>query len=156
MSLKTKNLSFDMHHFHTWRTFTLAIIMQVSLLMFIWTAFLIQSDLKVPLMILTFLISFITLVWHIIEVRKIVKLVVAQDQLQFGSMILPADNIDEVVLAGDQITIELVHKIHSYTVLRLKLKQKAQAKQLNQALLLFCAEQLVEIKDEMRIVSHVV
>lgn len=153
MSMRWRDTRFDMHHFHTWRTFTLTVIMQLSLLLFIWTVFLMESIWKVPVMSLTILISFIALVWQMIEIRKIRPFIVAKDQLQYGPLIMTVDNIDEIVIAGNLITIKLVHKIGSYSLLRLRLKHKDQVKLFHEVLQLFCKEHLVELKLETQAVS---
>ncbi|RJX37649.1 hypothetical protein D3P09_22000 [Paenibacillus pinisoli] len=153
MSIRWRDTRFDMHHFHTWRTFTLTVIMQLSLLLSIWTAFLIESNWKVSVMSLTILISIIALVWQVIETRKTKPFKMAKDQLQYGALIITLDNIDEIAIAGNLITIKLVHKIRSYSLLRLRLKHKNEAKALYGALQLFCSEHLVELKVESHTVS---
>jgi len=153
MSMRWRDTRFDMHHFHTWRTFTLTVIIQLSLLLFIWTAFLMESIWKVPIMSLTILISFIALVWQIIEVRKTQQFIIAKAQLQYGPLILTVDNIDEIAIAGNLITIKLVHKTRSYSLLRLRLKLKDQVKSFHEIIQLFCNEHFIELKIETQAVS---
>lgn len=153
MSMRWRDTRFDMHHFHTWRTFTLTVIMQLSLLLFIWTAFLMESVWKIPIMSLTILISFTALVWQMIEIRKTKQFIIVKDQLQYGPLIMTVDNIDEIAIAGNLITIKLVHKIRSYSLLRLRLKHKDQVKSLHEVLQLFSEEHFVELRIETQAVS---
>ncbi|REK77033.1 hypothetical protein [Paenibacillus paeoniae] len=146
MSEIQRNSEFIMQQFQTWKSFALTAIMQVSMLIFICIALLMDTNLRVPLMSAAFLLSLICLLWHAIEVKRSKELIVANDQLIFNATTIQAEHITEMVLAKDKVDLYLRRKNKGLTIMRLKLKHKEQSEKLGSVILHFCSQNNVLLR----------
>ncbi|MDQ0193279.1 hypothetical protein [Paenibacillus wynnii] len=140
-AFKTNNLS-------SLKIFFLTIAMQTGLLGFIWASFLSDSKNKVLLLVVSALISLVSLIWEITEVKKIKILIINSDHLSYQSKLILPVSIEEIVVLKGIIDIRIKDEKIKEKLFRLRILEKKEIENLLEELNIFASTNKLNIRIE--------